>query len=578
NKNELIILSNGTLFKGELLKKLRRFRKSNLTLQVSLDGPNSRVNDAIRGEGSFEKAVEGIKNLIKIGMVPIVTTTITKLNADHVVEITELLASLGVKDHHILWLQNSGRAKKSPEGLAVSPEKITEIMRDLIEKSKKLGIVVDNEMSLRVRAKAKRGRKYDLCNSCFEMLSVDSDGHVYPCAPLNGENEFGCGSIKELSLKEIWLNSQQTRRIRENSVPLKDGCNICHLRFICGGGCFCQSYYASQADGGGDISAIDPYCSTHKDLLYDLLWEVASPDDYKKEDNGYEPPKVFASMDSKLPSCYVPSTKVTDFSFEIGTFHCSCVLAIDLEGDEKIIKGDGHRLARDACFNELAHEYEEWLKSPIGLAYDTLAKRAVFSLIDIKGGNHILDVGCGTGNYALELAEKGAKVVGIDSSEWMLRISIKNAMERGIHMDHKHAFGEDLQFPDETFDVVLCINMLEFSPNPKKAIEEMFRVLKKGGQLIIGVLNKNSIWGFTKGIKKTFAKGAYYEARFFSPNELTSLLPIEKSNEANLSTTIYFPPLNQRHVLKASKVFEGVGQRLFPLRGALIVVKAEKTV
>jgi len=45
-------------------------------------------------------------------------------------------------------------------------------------------------------------------------------------------------------------------------------------------------------------------------------------------------------MDSNLPSCYVPSTIVKDFAYEIGTFHCSCVLAIDLEGDEKIIKGE----------------------------------------------------------------------------------------------------------------------------------------------------------------------------------------------------------------------------------------------
>jgi radical SAM protein with 4Fe4S-binding SPASM domain len=576
NKNELIILSNGTLFGEGRLKKLKKFKNRNLTLQVSLDGPNPDINDATRGKGSFVKALDGIKGLIKIGMTPIVTTAITNVNVEHVGEITELIASLGVKDQHILWLQNSGRASKNPEGLTVPPEKVTEVMRQLIKKSKKLGIIVDNEMSLRVRSQAKRGRKHDLCNSCFEMISVDSDGHVYPCAPLNGEEGFDCGSIKESSLKDIWRNSQKTRQIRANNVSNKDGCRDCNIRFICGGGCFCQSFYASKALGKGDISAKDPYCSTHKSLIYDVIWELATPDDYKKSNNGYEPPKVLATMDSKLPTCSIPSTIVTDFSFETGTFHCACVLAIDTEGEGNIFKSDGHRLARDACFNELAHEYEEWLDSPIGSTYDGLAKRGVFSLSDIKGGDNILDVGCGTGNYALELAQKGAKVFGVDNSEWMLRIAIKNAVERGVTIDHKHASLEELPFPDASFDVVLCMNVLEFSASPRKAVSEMFRVLKNDGHLIVGVLNKKSLWGFTQRLKKTFAKGAYYEARFFSPKELEELLRL-KHNGLNLSTTIFFPPINHKGLLNASKFFEKVGQKILPRSGALIIAKARKT-
>jgi ubiquinone biosynthesis O-methyltransferase len=576
NKNELIILSNGTLFKGVLLKKIKKFKKSNLSLQVSLDGPNPEINDAIRGKGSFLKAVEGLKGLIRIGVTPIVTTAITNVNVEHVREITELIAKLGVKDHHILWLQNSGRASKNPDGLTVSSEKVTEVMRQLIKKSKKLGIIVDNEMSLRMRAQAKRGRKHDLCNSCFEMLSVDSDGHVYPCAPLNGEEGFDCGSIKKRSLKDIWRNSQETRMIRDNNVSGKDGCRVCDIRFICGGGCFCQSYYASKAEGIGDISAKDPYCSTYKSLIYDIIWDMAIPDDYNKSNKEYEPPKVLAFMDSKLPTCSVPSTKVTDFSFEIGTFHCACVLAIDTEGEGKIIKSKRHRLARDACFNELAHEYEEWLESPIGSAYDGLAKKSLFSLIDFKDGTSILDVGCGTGNYSMNLAQKGAKVFGVDYSEWMLRIAIRNAVEKGVCIDHRHASLEELPYNDDSFDVVLCMNVLEFSENPRKAVDEMFRVLKKDGQLIVGVLNQKSLWGFTQRLKKTFAKGAYYEARFFRPEEIEELLRL-KNNGLKLSTTIYFPPLNHKNVLKWSKVFEKIGQKALPKSGALIIAKARKT-
>jgi radical SAM protein with 4Fe4S-binding SPASM domain len=574
--NELIVLSNGTLFKGELLKKLKKFRKRNITIQVSLDGSNSKVNDSIRGKGSFENAVEGIKTLVSIGMAPIVTTTITKHNVDHLKEMPRLLASLGVKNHHILWLQNSGRAKKNPEGLTVSPEKITKVMRDLIGMSKKFGIIVDNEMSLLVRTKTKRGRKHDLCNSCYEMLSVDSDGHVYPCAPLNGEKEFDCGSIKKQSLKDIWLNSKKTQAVRDNNVSIKEGCKVCNLRFICGGGCFCQSYYASKAEGEGVISAKDPYCSALQNLTYDLLWELATPEDYIEENNGYQAPKVLASMDSMLPSCSVPSTMVTDFSFEIGTFHCSCVLAVDLEGDEKIGSGNGNRLAREACFNERSHEYLEWLESPIGEAYNSLAKKKVFSLLNIKQKDCILEIGCGTGNYALEFARRGGDVIGVDASEWMLRIAKKNVLEEELDIDLKHCFVGDLEFKDESFDVVFSMNMLEYSRNPKDAVEEMYRVLKRGGVLIIGVLNKSSLWGVTRTVKKRVGKEAYHGARFLTRGELLGILPSKNSHKSQLSTTVFFPPINNKYLLGAQQIFEWFGGKILPRYGALTILKFVK--
>jgi ubiquinone/menaquinone biosynthesis C-methylase UbiE len=65
-----------------------------------------------------------------------------------------------------------------------------------------------------------------------------------------------------------------------------------------------------------------------------------------------------------------------------------------------------HRLTRDACFNELAYEYESWLHSPIGKKYNKEAKEAVYARLDLKEGEKILEVGCGTGNYALDLAER----------------------------------------------------------------------------------------------------------------------------------------------------------------------------
>jgi radical SAM protein with 4Fe4S-binding SPASM domain len=576
NMNELIILSNGTLFNKEKLRKLKQFKRSNLKIQVSLEGPNAITNDKVRGPGSFERALRGIKNLVNLGMSPIVTTTLTKNNIDSLIKMPELLSSLGVKHYHVLFLQNRGRATNSAEDISVPPIEITEIMRKLITISKRYGIVLDNEMSLHVRTKAKRGRKFDLCNSCFEMLSVDSTGNVYPCAPLNGEEEFNLGSIKERPLRDIWHNSEAAQVIRDNSVSIKEGCRTCFLRFICGGGCFCQSYYSSKVMGKGDISHRDPYCHTFKELIFDRLWELATPKVYSSPIDGYEPPRVISSMDSSLPSCSVPSTRVKDFEYEIGSFHCSCVLGIEIEGEHKILTRGKNRLAKAACFNERAIEYDEWFTTPLGRRYDSAAKKRIFSKINVKPGNKVLEVGCGTGNYTLELAKMGADVVGVDASEWMLRIAISNARENNVNIIPKHTEAKDLLFQDETFDFVISINLLEYPPDPKKAVNEMIRVLKKGGKLILGVLNKNSLWGLTRSMKMGLGVEAYFGARFLSNKEVVSLLSKEQLEGIDISSTIFFPPLNHDSVLMASDFFETMGQKIVPNSGALTILSATK--
>ncbi len=137
-----------------------------------------------------------------------------------------------------------------------------------------------------------------------------------------------------------------------------------------------------------------------------------------------------------------------------------------------------------------------------------------------------------------------------------------------------HVISGKFPFPEESFDKVLCINVLEFADDPETLVKEMIRVLKKSGELILGVLNKSSVWGLTNGVKKSFAKGAYYEAKFYSPEELSKLL--SDLNVEAVSTHLFFPPINNKEILRASNVLETIGSKFFKYNGALIVVKAVK--
>lgn len=146
-------------------------------------------------------------------------------------------------------------------------------------------------------------------------------------------------------------------------------------------------------------------------------------------------------------------------------------------------------------FNEIAGDYDNWYKTKIGSFADKVETRLAFDLFVPVQGMRVLDVGCGTGNFSIKLAQKGCKVTGIDISEKMLHIARKKAKMAGLNIEFKKVDVYDLDFIDESFDAVFSMAAFEFIKEPKKAFDEMYRVLKTGGQLLIGTINKDSSWG-----------------------------------------------------------------------------------
>src|SRR3989338_6407466 len=130
-------------------------------------------------------------------------------------------------------------------------------------------------------------------------------------------------------------------------------------------------------------------------------------------------------------------------------------------------------------FNKWAHTYDKYL-------FRWFMKRAQQKSIDLidKMNFSALEVGCGTGEGLLMLKEKtNGTIVGIDISEEMLKRAKEKLNKRNINL--KKANVESIPYNDETFDVVMSTESFHHYVNPKRAINEMKRVLKKGGDLII---------------------------------------------------------------------------------------------
>jgi ubiquinone/menaquinone biosynthesis C-methylase UbiE len=100
--------------------------------------------------------------------------------------------------------------------------------------------------------------------------------------------------------------------------------------------------------------------------------------------------------------------------------------------------------------------------------------------------SNVLDVGAGTGRYALELARKGTRVTALDQSPEMLAVARQAAQRENLPIDFQLTSLDDgLRFDADQFDLLICALVLCHVADMKRAVQEFARVLQSGGYLLI---------------------------------------------------------------------------------------------
>jgi 2-polyprenyl-6-hydroxyphenyl methylase/3-demethylubiquinone-9 3-methyltransferase len=135
----------------------------------------------------------------------------------------------------------------------------------------------------------------------------------------------------------------------------------------------------------------------------------------------------------------------------------------------------------------------------------------------------VLDIGCGAGLLSNELALEGHTVTGIDMSSESLRIARLHDATRGVTYVEGDAL--ELPFPENTFQVVTCMDFLEHVHFPAQYIAEMSRVLRPGGLFFFHTFNRNVLsWlEVIKGVEwyvKNTPKDMHVIELFIKPEEL----------------------------------------------------------
>jgi len=257
--------SNGTMITENVARKLQKCGLRTVT--ISLDGATAASNDYIRGKGSYERTLNALKSLRKVGIKVTLQMTILKNNFREVSRIVEIGKEMGADHVTFSRLVPLGRAVLNRTELELSKEETIEvayILKQLKNQnhdyiSSDYIIWYDRLSSLNnVQTIDRHFKDITLlnCSAGKHDCTITPDGFVLPCGFLR---DLKCGNILQQEFLDIWKNSPTMKNFRKlmyvsiDKVQWK--CRRCKLRYKCGGGCRAAAFLTYN-----DLTAPDPIC------------------------------------------------------------------------------------------------------------------------------------------------------------------------------------------------------------------------------------------------------------------------------------------------------------------------------
>jgi ubiquinone/menaquinone biosynthesis C-methylase UbiE len=119
---------------------------------------------------------------------------------------------------------------------------------------------------------------------------------------------------------------------------------------------------------------------------------------------------------------------------------------------------------------------------------------SLFVDFDALGGKDVLEVGCGSGIAVQLFAEAGANVTAVDLTEWAVATTRARLDAFELEGTVFEADGEDLPFPDGSFDLVFSWGVIHHSSDMDRALRQLVRVCRPGGQVVLMVYHRHSLF------------------------------------------------------------------------------------
>lgn len=249
----LTIETNGLLCTPELVKKIKEACERPF-VSVSLDGADAHTHEWIRRvKGSFKATIDGIKNLVAMGIRPQIIMTLMRCNRGEIEGVIKVAESLGASSVKFNIVQPAGRGRElhgCEEALSV--RELVELGRLVEERlitSTKLRLYFHHPLAFRPLGRM-FGVDGDGCGTCMikNIIGILSDGSYSICGIGETVRELVFGNAGVDNLKDVWYKTPMINELRDG-LPhrLKGVCGGCLMRFRCLGACVAQNYSLSKS-------------------------------------------------------------------------------------------------------------------------------------------------------------------------------------------------------------------------------------------------------------------------------------------------------------------------------------------
>ena len=541
------IFTNGTLLRREHLERLIDMGWQRL--DISLDGPDAEINDAIRSRNAFERCTAALRLLDEIKRAGNKTlpevdahTVLTRLNVDKMAAMARLVSDMGVKRLGFSFLQVES-AQCEPYALTEQQwQRLPVLAEETYELCSALGIATNagtlNAARERggMRARQQIASKKHLCEAgCFEpFLSVTilAEGQVGPCCAFWDEH---ADNLRDKSLQEVWTGAWfQNLREKMMANDFPDFCAHCPSHFIWQteetrrelvaqfqmmrpkplGLALTKSVLASIRKNGWRKTGTNAW-----DWLA-LSWKyyIRSFDLHRKclKITCYFLSRVFKTfrlLFNRGPYYSFISAKAGIINTAI--FFKNHVLAkkkatcpcCGWRGHDFYWIDCGNFIMPHAeCPNCQAQERQRFMHQFLNVREDLKIHRGNQTIIHFAPEEHI---------FFRYDAENNPRYFGVDNDFDRIKRLPFSAIQLDI---------QNLPFMDNSVDIVFCLHILEHIPDDHAGIREIHRILKPGGKAIIMV-------PFMLGQEHTIEydkpdPAIFNHVRGYSPNDFSERLNI----------------------------------------------------
>lgn len=257
------------------LKKTTSF----VGVAISLEGGSAKVHDEIRGKGSFDDTIKGIRELINEGILIELSAVVTARNIHDMENLIKLANSMGIEVLELNMLIPCGRSIYNTE-LHLSAIDYIKFFRRVTKLS---SMYTQTHVSVSqlppARFLVNKNRTLKNSNLCgcpagVREIYISPEGYVIPCPVLLPYKNFRSRSkATENSIKRIWFQDKWLRYFRDLYVnpckKMRSKCKLCRWIFICRGGCHAAAFFTKGNFAMPDPRcAIKPYVANHRKKRY----------------------------------------------------------------------------------------------------------------------------------------------------------------------------------------------------------------------------------------------------------------------------------------------------------------------